>query len=204
VAGGRYRFEVSPALGQINFTTLLGDYRRYFFKQPFTFAFRGLYYGRFGPDAEDSTRLSPLYVGQETLVRGYDVNDFSTSECTPVLGGSGVECPEFDRLLGSRIGVANLEIRFPLFGVREFGLINFPYLPTEIAPFVDMGVAWSKNQPTEFTFSRTSSERIPVFSAGVSARMNVLGYLVFEAYYAYPFQRPERGGHFGFVLSPGW
>jgi hypothetical protein len=32
----------------------------------------------------------------------------------------------------------------------------------------------------------------------------VLGYLVFEAYYAYPWQRPEKGGHFGFVLSPGW
>jgi hypothetical protein len=45
---------------------------------------------------------------------------------------------------------------------------------------------------------------VPVFSTGVSARMNVLGYLVFEAYYAYPFQRPEKGAHFGFVLSPGW
>jgi hypothetical protein len=80
VAGGRYRFEVSPALGQINFTTVLGDYRRYFFFQPLTFAFRGMYYGRFGPDAEDPQRLSPLYVGQETLVRGYDVNDFSTRD----------------------------------------------------------------------------------------------------------------------------
>ena len=48
VAGGRYRFEVSPSIGQINFTTLLGDYRRYFFLQPFTFAMRGMYYGRFG------------------------------------------------------------------------------------------------------------------------------------------------------------
>ena len=49
-----------------------------------------------------------------------------------------------------------------------------------------------------------SSKRVPVFSTGISARMNVLGYLVLEAYYAYPFQRPEKGAHFGFVLSPGW
>jgi len=28
--------------------------------------------------------------------------------------------------------------------------------------------------------------------------------MVLEAYYAYPFQRPEKGPHFGFVLSPGW
>jgi hypothetical protein len=34
--------------------------------------------------------------------------------------------------------------------------------------------------------------------------MNILGYMVLEAYYAYPFQRPEKGAHFGFVLSPGW
>ena len=204
VAGGRYRFEVSPAIGQINFTTLLGDYRRYFFFQPVTFAMRGLYYGRFGKDANDRQRLSPLYLGQETLIRGYDVNDFDASECTPVAGGTGSECPEFDRLLGSKLGVANFEMRVPLFGVRQFGLINFPYLPTEIAPFFDAGVAWEKGDSPEFTFSRNSTKRVPVFSTGISARMNVLGYLVFEAYYAYPFQRPEKGAHFGFVLSPGW
>ena len=204
VAGGRYRFEVSPSVGQINFTTVLGDYRRYIFAQPFTFAMRGMYYGRFGPDAEDQSRLSPLFLGQETLVRGYDVNDFDASECTALAGVGGNECPEFDRLLGSRIGVANFEIRFPLLGVREFGLINFPYLPTEIAPFFDVGAAWSKDDSPELTFSRNTNTRVPVFSTGISARMNVLGYMVLEAYYAYPFQRPERGAHFGFVLSPGW
>ena len=201
VAGGRYRFEVAPAFGQINFTTLLGDYRRYYFAQPFTFAVRGLYYGRFGKDSENG-RLSPLYLGQETLVRGYDlVNDFQPEDCTVTADS---DCPEFERLIGSRIGVASAEIRFPLFGVREYGLINFPYLPTEIAPFFDAGVAWSSDDSPRFAFDRRASDRVPVFSTGVSARMNVLGYLVFEAYYAYPFQREGRGAHFGFVLSPGW
>jgi hypothetical protein len=205
VAGGRYRFEVSPAVGQINFTSLLGDYRRYFFAQPFTFAFRGLYYGRFGKDANDNTRISPLYLGQETLIRGYDANNFDPEECTPATATTTQSgCAEVDRLLGSKIGVANFEIRFPLFGVREFGLINFPYLPTEIAPFFDAGVAWAKGDSPEFTFARDTPKRVPVFSTGISARMNVLGYLVLEAYYAYPFQRPEKGAHFGFVLSPGW
>ena len=50
----------------------------------------------------------------------------------------------------------------------------------------------------------TTLKRVPVFSAGISARMNILGYMVLEAYYAYPFQRPQKGAHFGFVLSPGW
>jgi hypothetical protein len=205
VAGGRYRFEVSPSIGQINFTTLLGDYRRYFFYQPVTVAMRGFYYGRFGPDAEDPQRLSPLYLGQETLMRGYDANDFGPEECTPaVSGASATGCAEIDRLLGSRIAVTNLEVRVPLFGVRDFGLINFPFLPTEIGPFFDAGVAWSKTENPDFTFTSSSSKRVPVFSTGLSARMNILGYMVLEAYYAYPFQRPEKGAHFGFVLSPGW
>jgi Tol biopolymer transport system component len=205
IAGGRYRFEVSPAVGQINFTSLTGDYRRYFFFQPVTFAMRGLYYGRFGKDADDQQRISPLYLGQETLIRGYDANDFGPDECTPSNSASAVTgCAEVDRLLGSKLGVANFEMRFPLLGVREFGLINFPYLPTEIAPFFDAGVAWAKGDSPDFTFSRNSAKRVPVFSTGISARMNVLGYLVLEAYYAYPFQRPEKGAHFGFVLSPGW
>jgi len=205
VAGGRYRFEVSPSIGQINFTTLLGDYRRYLFFQPVTVAMRGFYYGRFGPDAEDPQRLSPLYLGQETLMRGYDANDFGPEECTPAVSGvSATGCAEIDRLLGSRIAVTNFELRVPLFGVREFGLINFPFLPTEIGPFFDAGVAWSKTENPDFTFTSSSSKRVPVFSAGLSARMNILGYMVLEAYYAYPFQRPEKGAHFGFVLSPGW
>jgi hypothetical protein len=91
-----------------------------------------------------------------------------------------------------------------LLGVKEFGLINFPYLTTDIGTFFDAGVAWSKGDPVDWTFSRDSPKRIPVFSTGVSARMNILGYVVLETYYAIPFQRPEKGGHFGFVLSPGW
>jgi Tol biopolymer transport system component len=205
VAGGRYRFEVSPAVGQINFTSLLGDYRRYFFWQPVTFAMRGLYYGRFGKDADDRTKISPLYLGQETLIRGYDANNFDPSECTPVnTSTTQTGCAEVDRLLGSKLGVANFEMRLPLFGVREYGLINFPYLPTDIQPFFDAGVAWAKGDSPDFTFSRTTPKRVPVFSTGVSARMNVLGYMVLEAYYAYPFQRPDKGWTWGFVLSPGW
>ena len=205
VAGGRYRFELSPAIGQLNFTTLLGDYRRYVFVQPVTFAVRGLYYGRFGQDADNPQKLSPLYLGQETLIRGYDANNFGPQECTPVNNAATqTGCAEIDRLLGSKIGVFNAEMRFPLFGVREFGLINFPFLPTDIAPFFDAGVAWAKGDPPSFEFNRNTAKRVPVFSTGISARMNVLGYLVFEAYYAYPFQRPQKGGHFGFVLSPGW
>ena len=48
------------------------DFRTYLMPvRPFTFAFRGLYYGRYGSDAEDQ-RLPALYLGYPGLVRGYD------------------------------------------------------------------------------------------------------------------------------------
>ncbi len=202
VAGGRYRFEVAPYVGSINYQTVLADYRRYFYARPFTLALRGLHYGRYGGGAEDS-RLRPLFVGQNPLIRGYDPLDFRAADCSPTATGSEA-CPEFDRLVGSRIAVANVELRIPLLGTEQLGLINFPYLPLEIAPFLDAGVAWRGGDSPSLRFAERSSERVPVFSAGVTARASVLGFAVLEVFYVNPFQRPGRGGFFGFQLAPGW
>ncbi len=198
IKGQRYRVEVDPTYGTLNFQTLLLDYRRYVFLKPVTVAFRGIHVGRYGVDSE-SDRLNPLFLGYKTLVRGYSTGSFDLQECGP-----GENCPPFDRLVGSRIGVANLEVRVPVIGTSQFGLINFPYIPTELAGFLDGGVAWTKDQSPVLKLQDRSSERIPVFSTGLSARINVLGALVMEIYYAYPFQRPDKGAHFGFQIAPGW
>jgi Tol biopolymer transport system component len=218
IAGGRYHLEVGPTVGSMNFVSTLLDYRQYAFKNPVTFAVRALTTGRFGSGARDQ-RMTPLFVGYPTLVRGYEAGNFNPNECTAVTNSN--DCPEFSRLLGSSIAVANAEIRLPLFGIPGYGLLNFPFLPTEIAPFVDGGLAWGpvdnynacpianpgcglNYQSPTLQFVRNTTARVPVFSAGLSARFNVLGYLVAEVYYAYPFQRPLRGAHFGFNISPGW
>jgi Tol biopolymer transport system component len=208
VVGQRYRLEVGPTFGTLTFQTLLADYRRYFMMQPFTFAFRGLHYGRYGRDAEgiDSEGrriMSDLFLGYEPLVRGYARESFDFRvECEGATSQS--PCPAFDRLRGTRIGIANFEIRIPLLGVPELGLLNFPYLPTEVSPFFDAGMAWRGGDAPDLRFDRSTGDRVPVFSTGLSIRMNLLGYAVLEAYYAYPFQRPEKGGHWGFQLAPGW
>lgn len=202
IAGGRSRFEVDPTFGNLQFVTVSGDYRRYLFANPITFAFRAVHYGRYGGSAEDP-RLSPLYIGDPYFIRGYDVNSFSALECSALFTGTGT-CPAFDRLLGSRIAVMNGEIRIPLLGVPQFGLINFPYLPTEIAPFVDGGLAWSTGSKIALTLNPNDQRDIPVFSAGISARVNILGYIVGEFYLARPFQRPGKGTQFGFQILPGW
>jgi hypothetical protein len=211
VVGQRYRAEVAPTFGSLQFQTALLDYRRYFFMQPISFAFRAMHYGRYGKDSDNADQLRPLFLGYETFVRGYAYESFDINECSGTTPENS--CPEFDRLIGSKMAVANLELRIPLFGVPGLGLINMPFLPTEIAPFIDAGVAWWGNEVVEgettdgrpkLTFDRNTSERVPVVSAGVSARFNILGYLILEAYYAYPFQRPAKGGHFGFQIAPGW
>ena len=202
IVGGRYRFEAAPTYGGVKFYTLLADMRRYFFASPATFAVRGMHYGRYGGESEDR-RLTPMYLGQPALIRGYDPNSFTLDECTTTAANDGT-CPEFERLIGSRLAFANVELRLPLFGTRELGLINLPFLPTEIAPFFDVGVAWTRNESPELRYERDSPERIPVMSAGMTARVNLFGYVIGEVFYAYPFQRREKGGHFGFQLQPGW
>jgi hypothetical protein len=201
VRGSRMRLELGSRFGSLRYETALADARRYFFFRPVTVAVRALHYGRYGSDAE-SPRLFPLFVGDETLVRGYGAADFSPSECTSV-GETGA-CPEFDRLIGSRIAVANLELRLPLLGTDQFGLIDAPFLPTELALFVDGGVAWNRGDSPRLRFERESVERVPVFSAGVAARVLLGGVLPLQFYYARPFQRPRTSGEYGFLIAPGW
>jgi hypothetical protein len=206
IAGTRFRLEATPTMGSLNFQNYLVDYRRYAYMKPFTFALRGVHIGRYGRDAE-SDRLGSIFLGEPMLIRGYNYDTFTPAECTPSTTGSmgPSSCPQFDRLLGSRLGVVNLEFRIPLVAPRGLGLIEtmlFP--PVEIAPFFDAGVAWTSSSAPVWTFSSNSIDRTPVMSGGVAMRMNVFGFAVVEVNYARPFQRPGRGGIWGFFFQPGW
>ena len=224
VAGSRWRLEYSPTVGSFNFQTALADYRKYVFMQPFSLAFRAMHYGRYGKDSENG-QLYPLYLGEETLIRGYGYGSIDPStECTSRAQQAPGSCPVLDRLFGSRLAVANLEFRIPLFGTSEFGLLDIPFLPVELSPFFDAGVAYTSTEAPDWRLTRDAgspltcnnsssvqqftfsgcADRIPVFSTGLSARINVLGYLILEAYFAHPFQRPEKSWVWGFQLAPGW
>jgi Tol biopolymer transport system component len=197
VAGTRYRFEASPAFGEIRYTGLLADYRRYFMPAPFyTIATRVMHYGRYGSGGEDE-RLFPLFVGYPNLVRGYDVGTFDARDCVATAAS---DCPEFDRLIGSRVLVGNIELRFPL--LRPFGASPGMYgpLPVEVALFADSGVAWNRGEkPSIFGGSRDG-----VASAGFALRVNLMGFAIGEFDFSRPFQRNSRGWIFQFNLSPGF
>jgi outer membrane protein assembly factor BamA len=197
VGGQRYRFEAAPTFGNINFTSVLADYRRYFMPAPFyTLAGRVMHYGRYGSGGEDN-RLFPLYIGYPSLVRGYDVNSLDASEC---VASALSECPAFDRLMGSRLLVGNLEFRFPL--LRPFGASPGMYgpLPVEVAFFADGGVAWSRGAKPEFFGGQAEH----VSSVGVAFRVNLMGFAVGEFDVTRPLQRQSQGWVFQFHLSPGF
>jgi hypothetical protein len=204
IQGSRYRFEVSPTFGSLVYGSAMADYRQYFFMRPLTLAFRGLHYGRYGRDSDDSTRMYPLFLGEETIMRGYGYGSITAEECqASQASGLPGGCPAFTRLLGSRIGLFSAELRIPVFGVPEYGLINFPYLPLTVSPFFDAGEAWYKTDSPTFSLAQNGGRGI-VTSAGVSARVNLLGYAILEFYAARPFQRPTKDWVYGIQLAPGW
>jgi Tol biopolymer transport system component len=196
IRGSRYRMEVSQSAGSLTYTGVLGDFRTYLMPvRPYTIALRGIYYSRLGTDAED-LRLPTLYLGYPGLVRGYDSGSFESFEC---IDGSDGSCPAFDRLMGSRMAIANAELRFPLWGVFSRQSFYGP-LPVEMALFADAGVAWGQNGST--LFGGTNKE--PVMSVGVAARINLFGFAVGEIDFVKPIDRPLKGWMWQFNLMPGF
>ena len=211
VDGGRFRLEVGQTMGTLNFTSVVADFRRYLSpSRNITFAARGLHFGRYGNNLDpnrSTAAIQPYFLGWETFIRGYAYESFEPEECAIASfepGAVAGTCAGFDRLFGHRLVVANLEMRIPVLGTSQFGLINFPSLPTEFVLFADAGLAWNDIAEVDFDFQRSGGKRVPVFSVGASARVNIFGFLILESYYALPLQRPDKGAHWGFVMSPGW
>ena len=210
ISGERFRIEASPRLGTRSFVSGVFDYRRYMFFNPLTVAFRGLHRGNYGLSLEESidgTRIGQEFLGfayNPGFLRGYSFTTFNFTEECQTEAGQDFDCVA--PLQGTRMALGSVEARIPLLGVEDFGLLNFPFLPTELAFFADAGLAWDRgDNPLDLLrFNDDLTERGILSSVGASARVNLLGALVFELYYAYPFQRPQRGGHFGLVLTPGW
>ena len=222
ILGQRYRFELSPRVGDLNYVNALADYRKYFMPvRPTTFAFRIMHFGRYGSDAEatwgdisnnpvpgyENIRvLSDLYLGYPSIVRGYTDGSFSANEC----GTSTVSsCDVFNNLFGTRILSANFEYRVPVLGF--FGLIpSAGAPPIEIAPFFDAGVAWRDGTTPRFNCDGSEEQTIllncneAVASIGIASRLNLLGFLILELDFVNPISRPKKGWFFQFSLLPAF
>jgi outer membrane protein assembly factor BamA len=195
-------------VGDLNYVGVLADFRRYVIPfRPFTIAGRLMHFGRYGGDS-DTTIIQPLNLGYPGMVRGYDYNSFEPQDCAPdpAFPGDPDTCPLYSELTGSRMVMANLELRFPLLGALGVGSGYYGFLPIELAIFSDAGVAyWGRD--LAYTGPKDQAwflggDRRPLVSAGAGVRINLLGFAIIELDYAYAFQRGRWIWQFGFV--PGF
>ncbi len=197
IRGSRYRMEFMQSGGSLTYSSVLADMRTYLMPvRPYTIALRGMYYGRLGDDAEDQM-LPALYLGYPGLVRGYDQYSFESSEC---VGGSTVgSCPAYDRLIGSRVAIANAEVRFPIWGAFGGNQFYGP-LPIEGAFFADAGIAWGQS----LRAGTLPGDHEPVVSIGAAVRVNIFNFAVAEIDFVKPLDRPTRGWMWQFQFRPGF
>ncbi|MGE3343092.1 MAG: BamA/TamA family outer membrane protein [Vicinamibacterales bacterium] len=173
IVGSRYRMEMRLTRGSLQFHTALFDWRKYVMPvQPVTVAVRVLHFGRYGGDAEHP-QLARLYAGHQELVHGYGFGSYEPGECTAF---DPDRCRVFDRLMGSRVAVANAEVRAPVIGLIKGELEYGSYVPLELAVFFDAGVAWSSGSRPALL----GGTRDTVRSYGAALRANLFGLLTLE------------------------
>ena len=160
---------------------------------------------------EDSDRLYNIYIGYPYMVRGFESNTFGPNS---KIG--------YNDLSGSRMVVGNFEVRLPFTGPEQLAVLPSGFLFSDLNFFIDGGLAWRSNSTikwnktdedliTETVNGRTYSSydpsvTMPVFSAGVSLRVNLFGAMILEPYYAIQLNNPTREnfGTFGLNFAPGW
>ncbi|HUM47352.1 MAG TPA: DPP IV N-terminal domain-containing protein, partial [Chitinophagales bacterium] len=157
LSGYRYRIETGVTTGSFTFGTALADFRYYKYLKPVSLAFRALHYGRYFGDA-DSSILAPLTVGSDVFVRGYNFYSYDPAECHYDENGN---CIEINNLYGSKVGVVNFEVRFPLTGPREIAPIKSLALPSTLSFFVDGGLAWSGGEKPSLAWTDNQLQRAP-------------------------------------------
>lgn len=197
--GKRYRAEIEHVYDDLDYNTFTFDYRQYLFLNPTSIGFRLMHASRYGSDAEDKL-LYPLSFAYPTLTRGNRIDDLQGYE------NDETGAYSINQIFGSRMVVGNLEWRIPFTGPERLAQIKSSILLTDISLFADMGLAWdSSSKPVWKQTAEGPDERVPFFSTGLSFRINVLGAMVLEMYYALPWRGDRFGrGVFGLNFAPGW
>ena len=195
ISGKRIRLEVEPSTGTWQWTEYLVDARSYvpILFNYVTFSTRLMASMSVG---RDELRF-PKWIGRPDFVRGYNREDLGFVSCTGLPSDDGSACNSVE-LIGSRVALANAELRFPIirrYGARTNLLGGLP--PVDGLFFYDAGVAWSKGQtvlasaPADYDFSR---QRALLQSYGFGVRINLFGIAIIRWDWAVPVSRPGAKG----------
>jgi Tol biopolymer transport system component len=199
--GRRYRLEVARTVGDWSFSQVTTDYRRYDrIIGPVVFATRALYFGRIGRDAREFR----IYAGSTDLIRGNTSGSYRRNECLNANDpNTETGCAELDRLVGTQIGVASAELRFPILN-QSFGVpAGIP--PIEGAIFYDIGIAWDGESTLKWRREAGDDPirvRTPLKTLGFSVRTNLFGFAVARVDYSIPQERRAIKGLWTFSLGP--
>ncbi|HEY7394167.1 MAG TPA: DPP IV N-terminal domain-containing protein [Gemmatimonadaceae bacterium] len=203
IMGRRFRFQISPVTGVYDWVEYLADYRRY---DPIIFNYLTVATRLYadlsvGPDEKEFQK----YIARPDFVRGYDRNSTFYLSC-PVIGANPTNCSAV-QLLGSRVAVGNVELRFPLVRRVELGFLPMSLPPLDGLFFFDMGLAWSRGQSV--SASRpvgydVSNQRYPLRSYGAGLRLNLFNYAIVRWDYAIPLDQPNRRGFWTWSLWPSF
>ena len=205
--GRRWRLEYAQSIGDWNFAQITLDHRRYDkIAGPVVFATRLLYFGRVGRDAD----RFKIFGGGTDLIRGNTSGSYRRSECLNATGtvnqNSSTGCVELDRLVGTQMGVATAEIRFPILTPQmHFVPQGFP--PIEGALFYDIGAVWDGNSTLKWNRDPGDDPvnvRTPLQVFGAGLRLNVFGFAVVRVDYAFPRGRRGVGGLWALSLGPAF
>jgi Tol biopolymer transport system component len=202
--GRRMRLEFAQSIGDWNFSQVTVDHRRYDrIAGPIVFATRLLYFGRIGRDA-DRFRI---FGGSTDLIRGHTSGSYRRHECLNTQdANTRTGCAELDRLVGTQLGVATAEIRFPIL-TPALGFVPQGFPPVEGAIFYDIGMAWdgtSKLRWRQQPGDTPSQVRTPLQTLGFTVRMNVFAFAVARLDYAIPQNRRGVKGIWTLSLGPGF
>lgn len=198
IGGSRQRIEVQQGMGDREFTQLYADLRKYwFFDKRYTIATRALFLGTYGQD-QDNLRFQS--IGGPTLLRGFD---FSREGA----------------LVGTEVGLFNLEFRFPVVERPVLGGSALP--PIRGAVWYDIGYAncgggdlcrHQRTSAEDDTWQFATSEDAGPLgfrlvdgraSFGAGVRMNLFGFAVMRVDYARLTDMASVGeGKWVFTLAP--
>jgi WD40 repeat protein len=206
--GHRYRAEIRPNLsGDSSWVDYTADLRRY---DAVIFSFLTVA-TRFYADIAVGKGESryPNYIGNPYYIRGYDRENYA-GDC----GSNGANSGNNDlatcsavQLLGSRVAIANAELRFPLVRRFDLGILPIALPPIEGLFFYDAGMAWSGGQkvsltePDNYDFTK---QRFPLRSFGYGLRVNLFNIAILRWDYAVPRDGFRTKGYWVFSVGPSY
>jgi outer membrane protein assembly factor BamA len=115
-------------------------------------------------------------------------------------------CAELDRLVGTQVGIASGEVRFPILTpAMHFVPQGFP--PIEGALFYDVGLVWDEG--STIRWNREAGDdpvkvRTPLRAWGASLRTNLFGFAIARLDYTIPQNRRGVGGLWTLSLGPAF